>query len=171
MIHAPALYNGGGLTSVDHPVRVLFVMLFIILLGVIISCQLYNIRTPLCIFPGHIIGADGHGGIFCRIIFFHQFLQIPGSLLSPLVCMGVIDFISDTPKDHTGMISVSLYPAFHIPCGPLLEKSGIIICCFSPLPHIKGFRDHKKPHLIGKLCKTGCHHIVGSSYCIYSHFF
>ena len=138
VIYTPALNDRGGFASVNHPIRVLLMMLLIILFGIIIACQLDQIRTFLCILPGHIIGPDGDSGISSRIIGFHQRLQLPGDLLPVFIHMGVVDLISDAPHDHTGVISVTAHPTLYISFMPLLEKSCIIIVSLGAFPHVKG---------------------------------
>ena len=121
MVYSSALHDRRGLTSVDHPVRVFPVMLLIVFFRIIISGDLQNICAFLGIFPGHIIGAYGRAGILAGIIFFYQLLKLPGQLQSPFPCMGIIDLISNTKQDHTGMVPVPLHPAFHIPFMPVLK--------------------------------------------------
>ena len=138
VIYTPALNDRGGFASVNHPVRVLLMMLLIILFGIIIACQLDQIRTFLCILPGHIIGPDGDSGISSGIIGFHQRLQLPGDFLPVFIHMGIVDLISDAPHDHTGVISVTAHPTLYISFMPLLEKSCIIIVSLGSFPHVKG---------------------------------
>mgnify|MGYP002561556515 CR=1 FL=1 len=76
VIYATALHNGGGLTAVDHPVGVLFVLLMVKSLGIVVACQLYNIRTLLCAFPLHEVGADGNISV-CSVIMLTDKSQQP----------------------------------------------------------------------------------------------
>ena len=76
VIYATALYNRGGLTSVDHPVGMLFVLLVVKSLGIVIACQLYDIRTLLCALPLHEVGTDGNISV-CSVIMLTDKSQQP----------------------------------------------------------------------------------------------
>ena len=171
MIDSPALHDRSGFASVYHPVRMLGMVLFIILLRVIITRKLYNIRTFLRIFPGHIVRGKRHRRILQGIMTFYQFLQVTGDFLPALSRMGVINFIPDTPHQYTGMVSVLSDPAFHIPCRPFPEKPAIVIGCFRAFPHIKSFRDYQDSHFIRQFQETGSHHVMSPPHRINAHFF
>ena len=72
VIDSPALDNRRSFTSIDAPVGMSLVVLFIIFFGIIISGNFHNIRTLASVLPGHIIRCHRHPGVPLRIPAFHQ---------------------------------------------------------------------------------------------------
>ena len=138
MINAPALNNGIGLTSIDDPVRMLLVMLLIIILSVVVTCNLEDIRTFLRHLPRHIVRANCDSCIHKRIMQLNIGFEVPRYFLTSLACMSIVYLISDAPHDHRWMISVSSNPAGNISLVPLGEKSCVVKLSLWPFPHIKG---------------------------------
>ena len=128
MINSAALNNGTCLTAVNHPIRMLFMVFFIIIFSVIIANEFYDVRTFLRIFPWHVIRAQGNCSIFQRVMslyFCHEFFYPFFPLFAAY--MGIINLISNTPHNQAWMISVPSHPAFYIFLIPLWEKSCIVI--------------------------------------------
>ena len=169
MIDAAALYNRRSLTSVDDPVRILFMVLFIIFFRVIISRQLHDICTFLCVFPWHIVRADGNRCHIAVVPLSDRGNEASGDLLSVGICMGVRDLIADAPHNNRGVIAVPADPATDILLHPVLEKSGVIIWILRHLPHVKGFGQYQKSHLVRQLHHFHRRHVVGSPQGIDAH--
>ena len=83
--------------------------------------------------------------------------------------MGVRNLIANTPHDNRWMIAVPADPATDILLHPVLEKSGIIIWILRHLPHVKGFRQYQKSHLVRQLHHFYRRHVVGSPQGIDAH--
>ena len=169
MIYSAALDHRRSLASVDDPVRIFLMMLFIIFFCVIIACQFYDIRTFPGIFPGHIIGANGNRCHIAIVPLSDRRDQPAGDLLTMSIRMGIRDLIANTPHDNRGMIAVSADPAAYILLHPFLEKSGIIIRILCHLPHIERFGYDQKSHLIRQFHQFHSGHIVGSPHSIDTH--
>ena len=151
VINAAACADGACLRSVNDPVRVLFMMIFVIFLRIVVSGNLIQLRAVLRIFPRHVVGAGRDAGIPAGIQRLHLLHQKLRYLVTALIRMLVINFVSDAPENHAGVIAVSPDKALHVPCLPLIEKAGIVKLSLSPLPHIEGFVHDKKSHLIRKI--------------------
>ena len=169
MIHPSALYHRGSLTSVDDPVRMLFMVFRIIFFRVVIARHFHDIRTFLGIFPGHIIGANGNRCNIAIVPLSDRRDQPAGDLLTMSIRMGIRDLIANTPHDNRGMIAVSANPAAYILLHPFLEKSGIIIRILCHLPHIERFGYDQKSHLIRQFHQFHSGHIMGSPHSIDTH--
>ena len=139
MINAPALHDGSGLASINNPVRVLLMVLFIILFPIIIPGIFQDIRTFLCMLPWHVIGRNCNGRIAERVMFFNFLHQNPAPLPPLFTDMRVINLIADAPHQKAWVIAVPAHPAFHVPLVPLWKKPGIIIWIFGRFPHVKRF--------------------------------
>ena len=170
LINATALYRRTGLATVNVPIRMLLMMLFIAHFTIIISGILYKVRTLLRIFPRHIVGTDGHRCINKRVMLKHRFRQILCNLQAVCIHVGIVNLVSDAPHEKGRMIPVTTYPACHIHPIPLLKKACIIVRCLTTLPHIKGLRHHQKAHFIRQVHKFLCRHIVGGTQGIDTHF-
>ncbi len=162
-VDTPALYQGGSLAAVYHPVRVLLMLLCIVVLAVVVACHLQNVRTLSGILPGHVIGTDGDRRILLRVMLPDTAIQFPCDLLSSLVRMGVIDFISDGPHEQGRVVSVPADPASHIPLVPLFEKTGVIIFRLRPLPHVESLIHHKEPHPVRHIHKCRVRRIMAGA--------
>ena len=144
-------------------------VLFIIFFRVIISRQLHDICTFLCVFPWHIVRADGHRRHISVVPLSDRGNEASGDLLSVGVCMGVRDLIADAPHDNSGVIAVPADPATDILLHPVLEKSGVIIWILRHLPHVKGFGQYQKSHLVRQLHHFHRRHVVRSPQGIDAH--
>ena len=151
VINAAACADGACLRSVNDPVRVLFMMIFVIFLRIVVSGNLVQLRAMLRIFPRHVVGAGCDAGIPAGIQRLHLLHQKLRHLVAALARMLVINFVSDAPENHAGVIAVSPDKALHIPCLPLIEKAGIVKLRLAPLPHIERFVHDKESHLIRKI--------------------
>ena len=169
MIHPSALYHRGSLTSVDDPVRMLFMVFRIIFFRVVIARHFHDIRTFLGIFPGHVIGTDRHRCHLPVIPLSDYCKEATGDLLSMGIRMGIRNLVANAPHDNGRMIAVSADPAAYILLHPLLEKSGIIIRILCHLPHIERFGYDQKSHLIRQFHQFHSGHIVGSPHSIDTH--
>ena len=169
MIDAAALYNRRSLASVDDPVRILFMVLFIIFFRVIISRQLHDICTFLCVFPWHIVRTDGHRCHITVVPLSDRGNEASGDLLSVGIRMGVWDLVTNAPHDNRGVIAIPTDPAADILFHPVLEKSGVIIWILGHLPHVKGFGQYQKSHLVRQFHHFHCRHVVRSPQGIDAH--
>ena len=169
MIDAAALYDRRSLASVNDPVRILFMVLFIIFFRVIISRQLHDICTFLGVFPRHIVRTDGHRRHITVVPLSDRGNEASGDLLSVGIRMGVRDLVANTPHDNRGVIAIPADPAADILLHPLLEKSGVIIWILRHLPHVKGFGQYQKSHLVRQFHHFHCRHVVRSPQGIDAH--
>ena len=145
MVNAPALYDGGSFTSVNHPVGMFFMVCIVMVVAVIVTSQLYNIRTVLCALPGHIIGTDGNSCIFLGVMDKH--ISHQSFRQTHAFCfMGIVNFVTDTPHDNGGMVSVPANPACHVLFCPFIEKSGVVVFGLGLHPHIECFRNNIHTH-------------------------
>ena len=169
MIYAAALDYRRSFASVDDPVRIFFMMLFIIFFCVIIARHFHDVRTFLGIFPGHVIGTDRHRCHLPVIPLSDCCKEAAGDLLSMGIRMGIRDLIANTPHDNGRMIAVSADPAAYILLHPFLEKSGIIIRILCHFPYIKCFGQDQEAHLICQFHQFHSGHIMGSPQGIDTH--
>ena len=169
MIDAAALYDRRSLTSVNDPVRILFMVLFIIFFCIIISRQLHDICTFLSIFPWHIVRTDGHRCHITVVPLSNRGNEAFGDLLSVGIRMSIRDLVANAPHDNRGVIAVPADPAAYILLHPILEKSGVIIWILRHLPHVKGFRQYQKSHLVRQFHHFHCRHVVRSPQGIDAH--
>ena len=169
MIDAAALYDRRSLTSVNDPVRILFMVLFIIFFCVIISRQLHDICTFLSIFPWHIVRTDGHRCHITVVPLSNRSNEASGDLLSMGIRVSIRNLVANTPHDNRGVIAVPADPAADILLHPILEKSGVIIWIFRHLPHVKGFGQYQKSHLVRQFHHFCRRHVVRSPQSINAH--
>ena len=151
MINSPAAQHTGGFAPVDHPVRMFPVMLFIQVFSVIVSCDLYEIRTSLPAFPRHVIASERNRSVRFRIMGTHLVHQHPADFGSAKVCMHIVNFISDRPHHNTRMNTVTPYPCGYIVLPAGREKASIIVFRLGTLPHIKCFIIYKDPEFIAQI--------------------
>ena len=137
--------------------------------SVIIARHLYDVRTLLGTLPRHIVRSDGHGCIFLRIILSDIALQPSCNLLPMLIRMRVINFISDGPKEHAGMIAIPANPAGDILSRPINKESCIVIGRLRALPHVKALRVYQESHAIRQLHKLWCRRIVTRANAVHAH--
>ena len=137
-------------------------VLFIIFFRVIISRQLHDICTFLGIFPGHIVRADGHRCHITVVPLSDRGNETFGDLLSMGIRVSIRYLVANAPHDNRGVIAVSADPAADILLHPVLEKSGVIIWILRHLPHVKGFGQYQKSHLVRQLHHFHRRHVVGS---------
>ena len=114
-------------------------VLLVIFLRIIISGKLHYIRTFLRVLPRHVVRAYGRRSIALRVIRLDITDKSSCYLLSMLVAVCVIDFISYAPHDYRHMVPVAPYPACDIPLCPVDKESCIIELRLRKLPHIEGF--------------------------------
>ena len=114
-------------------------VLLVVFLRIIISGKLHYIRTFLSILPRHVVRAYGRRRIAFRVIRLDITDKPSCYLLSMLVAVGVIDFISYAPHDYRHMVPIAPYPACDIPLCPVDKESCIIELRLRKLPHIEGF--------------------------------
>ena len=97
MVDPAACADGARLRAVDHPVRMLPVMLLVIFFRIIVACDLIQIRAVLRIFPRHVVGAGCHMPVLTGIQGAHLLHQQLRDLNPPLIRVLVIDLIADAP--------------------------------------------------------------------------
>src|SRR3569833_2453949 len=77
----------------------------------------------------------------------------------------LVDFVSDAPENHAGMIAIAEDHAFEIALPPVLEVEVIILRIFvAGLPAIKGFVDDQHAQAIAGIEEIARWRIVASAY-------
>ncbi len=170
MVYAPALYRRCGLAAVNHPVRVLAVMLVVQRLGVIVSRRVQFRCALLRVFPPHVVGADGNVPVAPGIVPPHEVPQRFRDLEAPFVHVRVIYLVPYAPHDDAGMVPVPPYPACHVLFMPLGEEPGIVVIGLFPLPHVEGLGHDQYAHLVRQFHKFDCRHVVRRPDGIDAHF-
>ena len=170
MIDSPALHGGCSLTSVDTPMRELYVVFVIDGFQIIIAGEFEDILGLLRVLPGHEVGGNGVICIVPRIVPAHGSHQ-------PLCdgdggkVIGVRDLISAGPHDNGGMVPVAADPGFHIPLTPVMEEDAVVILCLRLLPHIKSIGIDEDAHFISKFHESNGRRIVAGANGVYPQLF
>ena len=169
MVNTAAGKHRRRFTSVDHPVQMLPVMLFIKVLRIVIPHTVKLLCAFLWIFPFHKVRADGNRRMSFGIKLAYSVTKGSGDLDASFRYQSILNFIPDTPHQKTCPVAVPSDPGFHILFKPVVKKSGIIIGGLCFLPHVKSFRQHQKAHFIRQLHKLRRRHIMGCPDGVYAH--
>ena len=99
MIGAARLNSGCGFTAVNAPIGMLFVVSIVNAFGIVISHRVNMLGAVLCALPRHIVRADGNGIHSFIIVLKNVFFKVDGYLYPARRCVGIVDFVADTPAD------------------------------------------------------------------------
>ena len=142
---------------------------FIELFPVVISDDINLFGAALSACPGHVIAPEGDRTMAFRIVLPDLIRQHLCDFSSPFIRVHIIDLIPDGPHDHTGMAAVPPDPGGHVPLIPFREKPCIVIGCFGPFPHIKGFVNHQDTHLIAQIQPFLRGWVMARPHSVYAH--
>ena len=170
MVNAPALYHGGGLTAIDHPVRVGGVVLVIQAFAVVVAHNIQQGGAFLGVFPGHIVGAEGGQAVLPGVVEGNLFQQLFHGFQAALVHMGIVNFVANAPKQQAGVVPIPAHPAGHVLFVPRREEPGVVIGGLAPHPIVKGLVHHQNAHFVRQLHHPGSGRIVGGAQGIDAHF-